>query len=60
MPKIIGTIKIYDLKELSEMLDLTVQSLRTYINSGKIQGKKFGTKWYVSDKALTDYFTKFN
>jgi len=60
MPKNIGTLKIYDLKELSEMLELTVPSLRTYINRGKIQGKKFGTKWYVSDKALKDYFTKFS
>ena len=56
MPKTIGTLTLYDLKELSEQLDLTLVTLRRYLREGRIRGQKLGQTWYVSDTALEAYF----
>jgi excisionase family DNA binding protein len=58
MPKIIGNLQLYDLKELSSLLKMSVSSLRMYVKEGKISANKLGTKWFVSEKALEDYFNK--
>lgn len=49
---------MYDLKELSKILDMTVPSLRAYVNKGKLKGKKLGVKWYVTEQSLAEYFEK--
>lgn len=57
MPKEFGNLRLYDLKEISEQLDLSVQTLRTYIQEGRLKGRKWGKAWYVSEAALQEYFT---
>ena len=58
MPKVIGDLTLYDLKELSEKLDMNIQSLRDYVKTGKIKATKFGTKYYVTEEALKEYFNR--
>jgi excisionase family DNA binding protein len=56
MPIQIGDIKLHSLKELSEKLGVTKVTLRTYLRSGKIKGRKMGTTWYVTEESLGEYF----
>jgi hypothetical protein len=58
MPKRIGEIILYDLKELSEKLDITVVALRSYIREGRLKARKWGREWHVSEDALRDYFLR--
>jgi len=50
-----GTIA-YDLRELSRKLPVSERTLRRYIRSGKLQAFKLGLKYYVTKRALNDYF----
>ena len=56
MPKTIGTVTIYDAKELADLLDTTVTTIRNYLREGRIVGRKIGKQWYVSEDAIRQYF----
>jgi len=56
MPVKIGSLILYDIQELSKKFDLNLVTLRNYIKSGKLKGQKMGTKWYVSEKSLREFF----
>ncbi len=58
MPKIIGKIRLYSLKELSKRLDVNIVTLRTYIRTGRLKGAKMGVQWMVSEDNLREYFNK--
>jgi excisionase family DNA binding protein len=45
-------IAIYDLKDLSVKLKLSVRTLREYIKSGKLKAKKVGRAYYVTERNL--------
>ncbi|HPZ06492.1 MAG TPA: helix-turn-helix domain-containing protein [Candidatus Eremiobacteraeota bacterium] len=57
MPRQIGDIKFYNLTELSEALQVTPTSLRTYIHKGKLRGRKVGNKWYVTEEKLKEFLS---
>ena len=46
----------YDLMELSKKLSVSTRTLRNYIQSGKLQAFKLGLKYYITQRALDDYF----
>lgn len=52
----IGDIVAYDVHELSELLQLQERTVREYIASGKLRGRKLGKRWYVSQEALREFF----
>ena len=52
MPVEIGKVILYSLKELSPKLKVSEVTLRRYLREGKLQGKKIGTTWYVSEEGL--------
>ena len=56
MPKQIGDLKLYDVPELAELLDVQERTIRAYLREGKIKGKKMARKWMVTEEALRDYF----
>jgi len=56
MPKVVGGLTLFDLKELSREIGITETTLRKYLREGKIRGKKIGTKWFVTEEALKEYF----
>ena len=56
MPIVLGEVKLYSVSELSETLDINVQTVRKMFNTGKLKGRKMGRKWYVTEEALKQYF----
>lgn len=43
---------VYDLKDLSKKLKISVRTLRQYIKSGKLKAKKIGKAYYVTEPNL--------
>ena len=58
MPIQIGQLRLYDLEELSEKLQINIRSLRRWIREGKIKAKKVGVKYYITEQSLNEYFEK--
>mgnify|MGYP003547088673 CR=1 FL=1 len=56
MPIQLGDLKLYSLKELSKILEITTFILRTYIRQGRLWARKMGTKWLITEDALRAYF----
>lgn len=50
------SLKIYDVKQLSEMLNIQERTVRKLFNEGVLKGKKLGRKWYITAEALKEYF----
>jgi excisionase family DNA binding protein len=55
MIKVQNTVA-YDLEELSKRLGVSTRTLRTYIRHGKLQAFKLGLKYYITQRALDEYF----
>ncbi len=45
-------LKLYNAKELAEMLDTQVVTIRSYINSRKLRAQKIAGKWYIASSNL--------
>lgn len=56
MPIVLGDVKLYSVSELSETLDINVQTVRKMLNTGKLKGRKMARKWYVTEESLRQYF----
>ena len=52
----VGDMKLYDVEEVAEMLDVGEPTIRRYLRQGKLKGKKLAKRWYVSEENLKDYF----
>ena len=57
MPKQIGNLTLYDLEELSVLLNITVFSLREYIKKVKIKAQKMGKRYFITQESLNEYFS---
>jgi len=55
-PVNIGKLTLYSIAELSELLKVTPETLRAYIQQGRIHGAKMGGQWFISETALADFF----
>lgn len=53
---VVGSTTAYDLEELSRKLRVGTRMLRGYIRDGKLQAFKLGLKYYVTQRALDEYF----
>jgi excisionase family DNA binding protein len=56
MPTIFNGVTFYTVKEVSEILQLSEQSIRKYIRTGKLRGQKIGKPVYIPAKSLNDFF----
>lgn len=56
MPKAVGNLVLYSVKELSDSLGISELTIRSYLRSGKLKGRKLGVQWYVIEESLRDYF----
>ena len=56
MPKKIGSLTLYSVDDLHELLGLSKMTIRAYFREGKLRGKKLGVQWYVTEEAIRDYF----
>ena len=52
----VGDMKLYDVEELAEMLDVGLPTIRRYLRQGRLKGKKLAKRWYVSEENLKEYF----
>jgi excisionase family DNA binding protein len=43
---------IYDLKDLSKKLKISIRTLREYVKAGKLKAKKIGRAYYVTEQSL--------
>ena len=50
-------IKVYTLKEVSELLKVTERTLLAYIKEGKLTAKKIGGKWIVTHETLQEFIS---
>ena len=53
------TIKLYTIKDISEMLRVTPRTVRNYIQTGKLKGTKIGGGWRVRAEDFQN-FTGFS
>lgn len=56
MPKKIGSLTLYSVDDLHELLGLSKMTIRAYFREGKLKGKKLGVQWYITEDAIRDYF----
>lgn len=48
-------IKIYSLKEVEKILQVSQRTLYNYIKTGKLKAVKMGKYWRVSHESLKDF-----
>jgi len=54
--KQLGNLRVYELKEVSDSMEIPESTLRTKLNRGIIRGQKLGNKWFVTEEAMRDFF----
>ena len=52
----IGDLELYTVEELSSSLGIQERTIREYLKSGKLRGRKMAKRWYVTEEALREYF----
>lgn len=58
MPVRIADLELYSVEELSERLGVQQRTIRAYLATGRLKGRKLARKWYVSARALEEYFSQ--
>lgn len=56
MPKKIGSLTLYSVDDLHELLGMSKMTIRAYLREGKLKGKKLGVQWYITEEAIRNYF----
>ncbi len=58
MDNLKNELKIYSLKEVEEILQVTQRTLYNYIKEGKLKATKIGKHWRVSHEDLKEFIEK--
>src|SRR5690625_4268593 len=58
MPRKIGSLTLYSVDDLHELLGISKMTLRAYLREGKLKGRKMGVQWFVTEEAIRDYFNQ--
>lgn len=56
MAREIDGMIIYTVEEAAELLRIHPQTMREYLKSGRIRGRKLGIRWAITADAIKDYF----
>ncbi len=48
-------VKLYDIKEVAKILDISTRTVSSYIKDGKIKALKIGGKWKIKEDDLKEY-----
>ena len=51
MKTILG-MNVYDVKEVSEMLGISVTTVHAYIKNKTLDARKFGGRWHISEESI--------
>ena len=60
MPKTIGNLKLYSLEDIRDELGITPFTMQKILRAGKCKGRKLGSKWWVTEQALQEFFETGN
>lgn len=55
MPTIIEGIKFYTIPEIAEALQVTPQTIRTYIKQGRLKAQRIGRPILITENNLKDF-----
>lgn len=55
MPTIIEGVKFYTIPEVAEALDVTPQTVRTYVKEGKIKAQRIGKPYFITERNLREF-----
>jgi len=58
MPIEVGDLKLYDVKELADLLSIQERTIRKLLKEGRLKARKLARKWYVSEDSLKEYFSQ--
>lgn len=58
MPIQAGDLKLYEVKELAQLLAIQERTVRKLFRDGTLKGRKLAKKWYITEEALKDYFSQ--
>jgi len=58
MPRKIGSLTLYSVDDLHEMLGVSKMTLRAYLREGRLKGRKLGVQWYVTEDSIREYFNE--
>lgn len=47
---------LYTVEELAELFGVQDRTIREYIREGRLRGRKFAKRWYVSGQSVMSYF----
>jgi predicted site-specific integrase-resolvase len=56
MPRKIGSLTLYSIDDLHEMLGISKMTLRAYLREGRLKGRKLGVSWFVTENSIREYF----
>ena len=59
MPFQIRDITLYSVPEISQVLNVTTTTTRTYLKKGILRGQKIHGKWVISYEDLMAYIKRF-
>ena len=55
MPKVIEDIKFYTVREIAELLQVTAQTVRSYIRQGRLEATRIGRPLLITENNLKDF-----
>jgi len=58
MPIQLGNLTLFSVEELAKKFSLNPITVRRLFREGRLQGRKVGKRWYLSEEAIQDYFRK--
>lgn len=55
MPREIEGLRFYMILEVAQALDVTPQTVRSYIKQGRIRAQRIGTNVLITEKSLQEF-----
>lgn len=52
MKKVIGDLTVYDVRGAAEMLDLSIETIRRHIRSGRLRARRFSRRYWITLEEL--------
>jgi len=56
MPRTFGDFQFFDVREIAKIMGVKERTITQWLRIGKLNGKKFGGKWYATQEAIREAF----
>ena len=56
MPIDIGDLRLYNVHEVAELLDIQEKTIRRFLKDGTLRGRKLAGRWHIAEPDLQAYF----